>query len=79
MKLSFSFLKKISHRLLWEGLFLALLILIGALIGLVSVYHYATPSIENIQEFPFHLPTILYDRTGTTELYRLYDEKTALW
>ena len=59
MELSLSFLKKISNRLLWEGLFLAILVLIGALIGLVSVYHYATPNIENIRQFPFHLPTIL--------------------
>lgn len=61
-----------------EVLFLLLLLLLGTVAGLFAVYQYGTPSISSIHDYPFHLPTILYDRTGDTELYRLYGEENRV-
>lgn len=66
------------HTLLWESLFLLGLTLLGTLIGLVAIYFYGTPSINRIFDYPFRLPTILYDRTGNVELYRLYGEENRV-
>lgn len=78
MKLTLPTFKKFTASLLWEGLFLAVLILIGSVLGLLAVYHTATPNIDAVKQYPFHLPTIIYDRMGITELYRLYDEENRI-
>jgi len=64
--------------ILWEILFVALLVLAGTILGLLFVYHAGTPDVTNIREYQFHLPTIIYDHTGTVELYRLYDEENRV-
>ncbi len=64
--------------LFWEIFFLSGLILLGTIIGLFLVYLSGTPNIDRIREYPFHLPTIIYDRTGETELYRLYGEENRV-
>ncbi len=64
--------------ILSEVVFFALLAILGIIIGLFLIYRYGTPDISQIRNFPFHLPTILYDRTGQTELYRLYDEENRI-
>ncbi len=69
---------RFTSRIFKEGLFLAFLVLLGIIIGLTAIYRYDTPSIEHIREYPFHLPTILYDRSGATELYRLYEEENRV-
>jgi len=53
-------------------------IIFGIILGSIAVYFFSTPSVEKINNFPFHLTSILYDRTGTVELYRLYDEENRI-
>lgn len=68
-------LKKSFSRLLLEGLFITLLIGSGVALGLFAIYFFGIPSITHIREYPWKLPSIIYDRTGEIELYRLYDEE----
>lgn len=70
--------KKVLRPLFRETLFFSVLLLLGTTIGLFAIYQYGVPSIKHIREYPFHLPTILYDRTGTQELYRLYGEENRV-
>lgn len=70
--------KKFFASLFWEVFFFSGLAILGTFIGLSAIYFYGTPSIEHIREYPFRLPSILYDRTGTQELYRLYDEENRI-
>jgi len=70
--------KRFFFSLLWETVFLMGLILIGTIIGLVTIYLYGTPNIEHLRNYSFRLPTILYDQTGKTELYRLYGEENRV-
>ncbi|MFZ3032346.1 MAG: hypothetical protein WA082_04940, partial [Candidatus Moraniibacteriota bacterium] len=70
--------KKFFLTLFWEAFFFSGLTILGTIVGLSAIYLYGTPSIEHIREYPFRLPSILYDRTGTEELYRLYDEENRI-
>lgn len=70
--------KKFFLTLFWEAFFFSGLAILGTIVGLSAIYLYGTPSIKHIREYPFRLPSILYDRTGTQELYRLYDEENRI-
>ncbi len=61
-----------------EIIFFSCLVVLGIIIGLFLIYYYATPSIDHIRNYQWKLPSILYDRTGTVELYRLYDEENRI-
>lgn len=61
-----------------EVVFVLGLVILGTIIGLFLIYRYATPSIDHIREYQWKLPSILYDRTGEVELYRLYDEENRI-
>lgn len=71
-------LKNPILTLLSEAIFFMGLIILGTIIGLFLTYRYATPSIDHIREYQWKLPSILYDRTGEVELYRLYDEENRI-
>lgn len=71
-------LKKIFVSLIRETMFFSVLLLLGTVAGLTAVYQYTIPDISSIRDYPFHLPTILYDRTGKQELYRLYGEENRV-
>lgn len=62
------------HEILW----IAGLIVLGTVFGILAIYFFGTPSVKEIARFPFHQSTRFFDRTGTTELYRLYDEENRL-
>ncbi|MBP7061043.1 MAG: penicillin-binding protein, partial [Candidatus Moranbacteria bacterium] len=70
--------RKRLFAILWETLFVLGLILLGSVIGLFLIYRYSTPNIDHIREYQWKLPSIIYDRTGTVELYRLYDEENRI-
>lgn len=42
------------------------------------IYFFGTPGIANIAGYPLRQASILYDRTGTIELYRFYDEENRI-
>jgi len=69
-----SYLTFLGKELIW---FFAV-ITFGIILGSIAVYFFATPSVDKVNEFPFHLTTIIYDNTGTQELYRLYDEENRI-
>ncbi len=71
-------IKKIFVSLIRETMFFSVLLLLGTVAGLTAVYQYTIPDISGIRDYPFHLPTILYDRTGEQELYRLYGEENRV-
>lgn len=54
------------------------LIVFGIVFGILAIYFFGTPSIENIKNFPHKQSTLFYDRTGKTELYRLFDEENRI-
>lgn len=64
--------------LLREGVFFGCLVILGIVIGLVATYFFLTPNVEHIREYRFNLPSIIYDQSGKTELYRLYDEENRV-
>lgn len=70
--------KKPLFSIFLEILFVGTLIVSGIAIGSLAVYFFGIPSIENIRSYPWKLPTHIYDRTGTVELYRLYDEENRI-
>lgn len=67
--------KKRISTILFEVFFIVALIVSGISLGCLGVYFYGIPSIDHIRNYPFKLPSILYDQTGTQELYRLYSEE----
>lgn len=67
-----------KHSLLWEITWLISVIFIGIFFGAIFIYFFNTPNIDNILNFPLKQSSRLYDRTGTVELYRLYDEENRI-
>lgn len=67
-----------KRALKWEIIWLFGLIVLGGGLGILAIYFFGTPSVTNISSFPLKQTTIFYDRTGTTELYRLYDEENRI-
>lgn len=66
-------------RFLWkETLWASFTVFFGLLLGTLAIYAYGTPSVASVAHFPLDQTTILYDRTGTHELYRLYDEENRV-
>ena len=52
--------------------------MLGILLGGCAIFFYGLPSIDSIRELPHDRTSIIYDRTGTQELYRLYDEENRI-
>ncbi len=71
-------LKNPILTILSEIVFFTCLVILGTIIGLFLVYRYATPNIDQILAYRFNLPSIIYDQSGTVELYRLYDEENRI-
>lgn len=71
-------LKNPILTILSEIVFFTCLVILGTIIGLFLVYRYATPNIDQILTYRFNLPSIIYDQSGTVELYRLYDEENRI-
>lgn len=67
-----------KHSLKWEIIWIFGLIVLGGSLGVLAIYFFGTPSVTNISSFPLKQTTIFYDRTGATELYRLYDEENRI-
>ena len=67
-----------KRPLVWEIIWIAGLSIGGIILGILSVYFFGTRSSINITDYPLKQPSILYDRTGTHELYRLYDEENRV-
>ncbi len=61
-----------------EILFVLCLTALGIILGLFITYRFVTPNIDSLSHFQWKLPSILYDKTGTVELYRLYDEENRI-
>ncbi len=63
--------RSLFREILWfSGLFV-----LGVAFGIASIYLWGTPSVEGVASFPFKQSSVLYDRTGSIELYRLYGEE----
>ncbi len=73
----FSFKKSLA-RLFLELCFALTLFISGTVLGCTAIYFFSLPSIAHIRDYPFKLPTILYDRSGEHELYRLYNEENRV-
>lgn len=67
-----------KHSLQWEVLWISSLIILGTGLGILAIYFFGTQSVADIAEYPLKQSTILYDRTGAQELYRLYDEENRI-
>ncbi|MEI8096877.1 MAG: PBP1A family penicillin-binding protein [Candidatus Moraniibacteriota bacterium] len=67
-----------KRSLKWEIIWIFGLIVLGGIFGILSIYFFGTRNITNISSFPLKQTTIFYDRTGGTELYRLYDEENRI-
>ncbi len=68
----------ISLRILKESSWLALIITLGILCGGSAIFLVGLPSLDHIHDLPHDRTSILYDRTGTQELYRLYGEENRV-
>mgnify|MGYP001559214661 CR=1 FL=1 len=53
-------------------------LLVGTTVCAYYFYEFLTPDISHIDTYPFKQTSILYDRTGKFELYRLYGEENRL-
>lgn len=71
-----AFLKKLFS--LKEILWLFSLVSSGVILGGLAIYFLATPSVATIADFPHKETSILYDRTGTHELYRFFEEENRI-
>ncbi len=67
-----------KKTLIRETLWVISLIFLGGVLGILAIYFFGTPSIDTLSHFPLHQSTRFFDRTGTTELYRLYDEENRI-
>lgn len=70
--------KRLSHALIREIFWISGLSLGGVSAGILAIYFFGTPSVVEIRDYPFKQTSFLYDRTGTNELYRLYDEENRI-
>lgn len=71
---SLAFLRKFLGEFSW----LLALIGSGVFLGGIAIYFRGLPSLDYIRDLPHDRTTILYDRTGTQELYRLYGEENRI-
>lgn len=67
-----------KHSLKWEIIWVVSLSITGVFFGILAIYFFGTQNIKNITNLPLEQTTILYDRTGTHELYRLYGEENRI-
>ena len=67
-----------KHSLRWEIAWITSLVILGIGLGILAIYFFGTPSVADIADFPLKESTVFYDRTGTRELYRLYDEENRI-
>lgn len=70
--------RAILLRILKESGWLASLLIIGILLGGSAIFFIGLPSLDHIRDLPHDRTSILYDRTGTQELYRLYAEENRI-
>ena len=70
--------RAILIRILKESGWLASLLIIGILLGGSAIFFIGLPSLDHIRDLPHDRTSILYDRTGTQELYRLYAEENRI-
>jgi 1A family penicillin-binding protein len=70
--------RNLAGAVIFEVFFISILFVLGSVIGFTAIYQWATPNIDNIRAYQWKLPSIIYDRTGTIELYRLYDEENRI-
>lgn len=68
-------LKKSVAALVFEACFTSALVTAGIAIGCIAIYLFGIPDISAIRDYPWKLPSGIYDRSGEVELYRLYDEE----
>ncbi len=67
-------IRRLLRRFGWITLFLVL----GLGFGIGVIVLSGLPSLDRIGELPNHRTSIIYDRTGTHELYRLYAEENRI-
>lgn len=67
-----------KRSLKWEIAWISSLAALGVFFGILAIYFFGTPSVADIADYPLKQSTILYDRTGTEELYRLYGEENRI-
>ncbi len=67
--------KLVGRFLFRETAWFILLLAFGIALGCGAIYFFGTPDVTHISEHPLHQASILYDRTGTHELYRLFGEE----
>ncbi|MBP6889712.1 MAG: transglycosylase domain-containing protein [Candidatus Moranbacteria bacterium] len=65
-------------RVIKESSWLASLLILGILLGGSAIFWIGLPSLEHIRDLPRDRTSILFDRTGTQELYRLYGEENRI-
>lgn len=70
-----SALQSVARFLFRETVWLLFLFVVGIALGSGVIYFFGTPDISDIAHYPLHQASILYDRTGTHELYRLFGEE----
>ncbi|MDQ5976637.1 MAG: penicillin-binding protein [Patescibacteria group bacterium] len=78
MPVRFSSFSAIFLRILKESGWLASLLILGILLGGGAIFLVGLPSLDHIRDLPRDRTSILYDRTGTRELYRLYEEENRI-
>ncbi len=69
---------RIFLRILKESSWLAFLLILGVTLGGGAIFLAGLPSLDHIRELPRDRTSILYDRTGTQELYRFYGEENRI-
>lgn len=70
--------KRLLRLFVNEIFFVSCLIIFGIALGVTIIYLFGTPDVSTVPQFPFKQTSILYDRTGEHELYRLYDEENRI-
>ncbi len=78
MPVRLSHFSAIFLRILKESSWLASLLILGIIFGSSAIFFSGLPSLDNIRDLPRNRTSILYDRTGTQELYRLYGEENRI-
>jgi len=65
-------------RIIKESSWLASILILGIVLGASAIFWVGLPSVEHIRDLPHNRTSILFDRTGTQELYRLYGEENRI-
>jgi 1A family penicillin-binding protein len=69
-------LPKLTRRFfIREIIWISILIASGTGIGIMAIYFFGTPDVSDAATYPFHEASVIYDRTGEHELYRIYGEE----